>query len=121
MKRLSVVHAFMPAWLFQPGRAGITYTLGQFPALIFLAILLVSGGTAWAQVTTATFSGTVTDPTGAATPDATVTLTQDETGIVVTKVTGRDGDFQFDFLRVGTYTIILKPGDSSGTLRKGSN
>jgi outer membrane receptor protein involved in Fe transport len=89
MKRLSVIHAF-------------------FLGLIFLAILLVPGGTAWAQVTTATFSGTVTDPTGAATPDATVTLTQDETGIVVTKVTGRDGDFQFDFLKVGTYTINIE-------------
>jgi len=41
-------------------------------------------------------------------PDATVTLTQDETGAVSTKMTGRDGDFQFDFLRVGNYTINIE-------------
>ena len=76
--------------------------------MLLLASLLVFSGTGWAQVTTATFAGTVTDPTGAAAPDATVTLTQDETGIVVTKVTGRDGDFQFDFLRVGSYTIMIE-------------
>ncbi|HTM13181.1 MAG TPA: carboxypeptidase regulatory-like domain-containing protein, partial [Bryobacteraceae bacterium] len=81
--------------------------LARFLGLV-LVCLLVSRGTGWGQVTTATFSGTVTDPTGAAVPDATVTMTQDETGIVNTKVTGRDGDFQFDFLRVGTYTINIE-------------
>jgi len=76
--------------------------------LILLAALLVFSAIGSAQVTTATFSGTVTDPTGAAAPGATVTLTQEETGAVVTKVTGRDGDFQFDFLRVGSYTIMVE-------------
>lgn len=108
MKQLSIIDAFTPAWMFLPRRAEITDLLGRFLGLIFLAILLVSSGTGWAQVTTATFSGTVTDPTGAAVPDATVTLTQDETGTVTTKMTGRDGDFQFDFLRVGTYTINIE-------------
>jgi hypothetical protein len=75
---------------------------------MLLAGFLIFNGTTRAQVTTATFSGTVTDPTGAATPDATVTLTQDQTGIVTIKVTGHDGDFQFDFLRVGSYTITIQ-------------
>jgi hypothetical protein len=35
---------------------------------------------AWGQVTTATFYGTVTDPTGAVIPGATVTLLNEETG-----------------------------------------
>jgi hypothetical protein len=84
MQSLSNVRAFAPAWPIPTQRVGITYKSGRILGLILLASLLVSSGTGWAQVTTATFSGTVTDPTGAATPDATVTLTQDETGIVVT-------------------------------------
>ena len=108
MQRLSRVCAFSPACLIAPRRAAITYTSGRFLGFILLASLLVFSSLGWAQVTTATFAGTVTDPTGAAAPGATVTLTQDETGIVVTKVTGRDGDFEFDFLRVGTYTISIE-------------
>lgn len=101
MKQLCRIRTCTPASLIVHRGAVIT-------GLVLLASLLVFSGTGWAQVTTATFSGTVTDPTGAATPDATVTLTQDETGIVTTKVTGSDGDFQFDFLRVGTYTINIE-------------
>jgi outer membrane receptor protein involved in Fe transport len=107
MKRLSRIHEVTPVWLFASRRAEIPFMLARFLGLV-LVCLLVSRGTGWGQVTTATFSGTVTDPTGAAVPDATVTMTQDETGIVNTKVTGRDGDFQFDFLRVGTYTINIE-------------
>jgi len=86
----------------------MTHTSGKFLGFILLASLCVFSATGWAQVTTATFAGTVTDQTGAGTPDATVTLTQDETGIVITKTTGREGDFQFDFLRVGSYTIMIE-------------
>ena len=105
MKRL---YPFTPACPFARKRPEIASKFGRFLGLIFLASLLVSSGTGWAQVTTATFSGTVTDPTGAAVPDATVTLTQDETGAVNTKMTGHDGDFQFDFLQVGNYTINIE-------------
>ena len=83
--------------------------LGKFLGLVCLvSLLIVSAGSGWAQVTTATLSGTVTDPTGASTPGATVTLTHQETGTVISKVAGRDGDFQFDFLRVGTYNITIE-------------
>ena len=78
-------------------------------ALFFcLALLITFSVTSWAQVTTATLSGTVTDPTGASTPNAKVTVTHQETGTVATKTTGSDGEFQFDFLRVGTYNITIE-------------
>jgi hypothetical protein len=64
-----------------------------------------------AQVTTATIYGTVTDSTKATIPGVTVTLTQQETGTVTTKITTETGDFQFDFVRAGTYTLSLElPG-----------
>ncbi|MEO8050277.1 MAG: carboxypeptidase regulatory-like domain-containing protein, partial [Acidobacteriota bacterium] len=78
---------------------------GALGVLILASLLVLSSLSGWAQVTTATFSGTVADPTGAGVPGATVTMTNDQTGTVNTKVTGREGDFQFDFLQVGTYTI----------------
>jgi hypothetical protein len=64
-----------------------------------------------AQVTTATIYGTVVDSSKARIPGVTVNLTQQETGTVTTKITTETGDFQFDFVRTGTYTISMElPG-----------
>jgi outer membrane receptor protein involved in Fe transport len=80
----------------------------RFARVLLCAVVLVFSAIGWAQVTTATLGGTVTDPTGAITPGARVVVTQQETGAASTKVTGTDGEFQFDFLRVGTYTITIE-------------
>jgi hypothetical protein len=64
-----------------------------------------------AQVTTATIYGTVVDSTGARIPSATVTLTQQETGATTTKISTETGEFQFDFIRAGTYSLSIElPG-----------
>src|SRR6266404_5290221 len=92
-----------------PRGIGAGGVAGRFWGLFFCAcFLLVSSATSWAQVTTATLGGSVTDPTGAITPGARVTVTHQETGATSTKVAGADGDFQFDFLRVGTYNITIE-------------
>lgn len=80
--------------------------------LIFgISIFWVFTAAASAQVTTATIYGTVIDPTAARIPGAAVTITQQETGTVTAKVTSETGDFQFDFVRVGTYTLAIElPG-----------
>lgn len=79
-----------------------------YRSIFALAAVLVFGGIGMAQVITATLSGTVTDPTGASAPGAKITLTHQETGTVTTKIAGSDGDFQFDFLRVGSYSITIE-------------
>jgi outer membrane receptor protein involved in Fe transport len=61
-----------------------------------------------AQVTTAAFYGTVTDPTGAVIAGARVTLTNQGTAVTTSKTTGQDGTFVFDFLRVGTYRLRIE-------------
>src|SRR5690348_16924990 len=61
-----------------------------------------------AQVTTANFYGTLTDPTGAAIPSATVTLVHEDTGTVTTRRSDAAGEFGFDFLRVGSYTLRIE-------------
>ena len=68
--------------------------------------LLASPG--WAQVTTATVYGQVTDPSGAGVPGGAITLTHVQTGAVVTKIASETGDFQFDFLRTGTYRVVIE-------------
>jgi len=52
--------------------------------------------------------GTVADPTGAIVPGANVTLRHEQTGGTLSKLAGDGGDFQFDFLRVGAYTIQIE-------------
>jgi Carboxypeptidase regulatory-like domain/TonB dependent receptor len=64
-----------------------------------------------AQVTTATFYGTVTDSTGAVISGATVTLTHADTGAGSEKTTSATGVFVFDFMRVGAYKLRIEaPG-----------
>jgi outer membrane receptor protein involved in Fe transport len=61
-----------------------------------------------AQVTTATLYGLVTDASGAVVPGANVTLTNEQTGETLHKVSGTTGEFEFDFLRVGAYTLRIE-------------
>ena len=49
--------------------------------------------------------GTITDQTGAAVPDAKLTLTQTETGFVYNSVSNSTGGYTFPGLNVGTYTL----------------
>ncbi len=64
-----------------------------------------------AQVTTATLYGIVRDPTGALIPGAEVTITDEGIGAVKKTITSDAGEFVFDFLHVGSYTLKIEmPG-----------
>lgn len=76
--------------------------------LCVLGLLLALSVTGTAQVTTATLAGTVTDASDSRIPGATVTITQAQTGAVQSETTTASGDYQFDFLRPGTYTIAIE-------------
>ena len=76
--------------------------------LLCASIVMLAVTAAQAQVTTATFYGTVTDSSGALIPGATVTLLHAGTGITATKTTDETGNFVFDFLRVGSYTVTIE-------------
>ena len=63
------------------------------------------------QFTTASLSGTLLDPSGAAVPAATVTVQNSETGFTRTTKSGKGGDYLFPVLPVGEYTLtVVKPG-----------
>src|SRR5260370_37252076 len=72
-------------------------------SFLLLAYIGMTVATGLAQVTTATFYGTVTDQTGAVVPGASVTITSDETGAILTKTSDASGQFVFDFVHIGGY------------------
>jgi hypothetical protein len=64
---------------------------------------------AWAQgETTSAIIGQVTDTTGAVVPDATVTVTNQETGLKRTVKTDSGGRLNFPQLKPGTYTVRVE-------------
>ncbi len=81
----------------------------KLTSLCFLFSL--TGFPSLAQVTTATFHGIVTDSSGARLVGASVTFLHEGTAAVTKKSVDAAGEFTFDFLRVGNYTIRIEaPG-----------
>jgi hypothetical protein len=71
---------------------------------------------AWGQEVTASISGSVTDPSGAAVAGATVTATSQERGLTHTAVTNESGIYRIAQLPVGTYELkVEKPGFASAS------
>ncbi|MGE5207601.1 MAG: carboxypeptidase regulatory-like domain-containing protein [Chlamydiota bacterium] len=66
---------------------------------------LVSGGV----------TGTVTDPSGAVVPNATVSLKSDATGQTLSQSTTATGVFRFQFLNPGAYTLTVKAANFKST------
>jgi outer membrane receptor protein involved in Fe transport len=61
-----------------------------------------------AQIPQGAIQGNVTDPTGAAIPNASVTLHQDETGIERVSKATEAGVYSLNYLNSGTYRLIVK-------------
>jgi hypothetical protein len=74
-------------------------------AVIVVGLLFSPALQAQSKSTTASLSGTVTDPSGARVPKATVKLTNAELAIIRTATTSASGEFAFAFLPEGTYTL----------------
>jgi len=77
-----------------------------FTFSVFLSITI--SAFAQADVSSATVKGTVTDPEGAAVPNATVTAKSLDYGLTRTSATGSDGEFQIPALRPGLYEITVQ-------------
>jgi len=90
------------------GQCGRAIFKGWKRPLAFLALLTLFTSAAFAQLTTADILGTVTDPTGAVIPNATVTLTNLGTNQTRTVQSNGSGDYSFNLLPVGHYSITVK-------------
>ncbi len=83
-----------------------------YTVLCYAGFLLCNAPLALGQaVAVASINGQVTDPTGAAVANATVTMTETETGVQKTTVTDSTGHYSLPDLPVGPYRLEVKaPG-----------
>ena len=85
-----------------------SYCYAAIVRFLLCALILFAGVTAlplFAQEGDGTIQGTVTDQTGAIITGATVSATNVETGVVVTRTTNKAGDFNLAPLQAGHYTV----------------
>jgi Carboxypeptidase regulatory-like domain len=77
---------------------------------IFTAVLCIvtTALATWAQVDSATVTGTVRDSSGASLPNAVVTATEMNTGIKTTAKTSSDGNYVITPLKIGTYSVCAQ-------------
>ncbi len=75
-------------------------------AFLSTGLFLASPG--YAQVVTATLTGTVTDTSGATVPQANVTATETTTGVSRSTVTSANGVYTLPFLNPGTYRVDVE-------------
>src|SRR5262245_46369714 len=85
--------------------------------LALLALICVTG--AFAQRDLATLVGLVTDPSGGVVVNATVTITEVETGQVYTLTTGATGEFVRPALKPSIYSVTVKATGFKSAEQKG--
>ncbi len=86
--------------------------------LALLAVLALALPAA-AQFTTAALNGTITDPSGAAVPDAGVIMRNMETNFTQSTATGPAGSFAFPRLPVGRYALRVEKAGFSAYTQEG--
>src|SRR3989442_1499373 len=72
-----------------------------------------------AQIVNASLYGSVTDPSGAAIPDATITATNVATGVGIKSVTDAAGNYLFPSLPPATYNITVEKASFKTTMISG--
>ncbi len=77
--------------------------------ILLPAILLLASCAAFAQIDTGSIVGSVTDPSGAAIADATITVTNQATSVATTTASNKDGQYQVLALIPGTYSVASAP------------
>lgn len=78
----------------------------QFCLAVFAVLALTLS--AFAQVQNGQFSGTVTDPSGAALPNAKVTVIETSTNLTVSATTNASGNYTVKELPIGTYKLTAE-------------
>src|ERR1700739_1887846 len=72
----------------------------------FLAVALLAA-TGYAQTFRGAINGNVMDPSGAVVPNAQVKATEKATGVAHTSVTTSEGQFAFQDIPLGMYTVTV--------------
>ncbi|MGH7838207.1 MAG: carboxypeptidase regulatory-like domain-containing protein, partial [Candidatus Binataceae bacterium] len=88
-------------------------------ACAVLLLLALAAGTSWSQTFRGTILGTVTDSTGAAIVDATVTIRNVDTGLIRTTQTTADGSYFVPELPIGNYSVTVEKSGFTAAVTKG--
>src|SRR6202051_4638082 len=86
---------------------------------VVMAISLLGAGQAYAQVSGATLSGTVKDPSGAGIPNAQVTVTDMATGVAHSITTDSAGIYSAPNLLPASYEVSVTAPGFSRRVRRG--
>ena len=82
-----------------------------------LLCLLLAAPDAWAQIRSATITGTVTDATGAVVPNADIIVTETATNVSYPSKTDGEGLYTVPYLEAGDYAVtITKAGFEKSTV-----
>ncbi|MGO9242687.1 MAG: TonB-dependent receptor domain-containing protein [Bryobacteraceae bacterium] len=76
-----------------------------FAVCIGLCLII---GAVFAQVKSSAITGTVTDPSGALVPGASVTVQNEETNVAIETKTNAAGDYVVPYLPIGHYAVVVK-------------
>jgi hypothetical protein len=95
------------------------FSAGILSLVFGLGIIISSGGPAVAQQATALLTGSVKDASGAVVVGAKVTLKNANTNSARTQTTGKDGDFLFNLVPIGTYELTVEQTGFDKYVRKG--
>jgi hypothetical protein len=87
--------------------------------IVALCLIAVLSAAAYAQLTRGFISGTITDSTGAAVPNAKITVTEEATGIQHVGVTNQAGVYRFVALEPGVYTVVFEKNGFETTTLEG--
>src|SRR6266850_7094160 len=101
------------------GGCRLSSVRGLFYSALALGMALIFSMPAAAQRITGTLRGQVFDPSGAAVPDAQVTATNQETGVLVKITTTSAGTYSFPSLIPGVYKVEVEAKGFKNFLKTG--
>ena len=91
--------------------ANVAVSMGRWALFSLVAIVLLLGGSLWAQQITGGVAGTVKDDQGALVANASIKATNTDTGFSRSTVSDSGGEYTIQYLPVGSYTVSVEaPG-----------
>ncbi len=84
-----------------------------------LCFMVLAANPLSAQIDTGGITGTVTDSSGAIVPGATITLTNDATGVILSTKSTSTGTYSLTAIRPGTYTLRAEAAGFEAFVDKG--
>src|SRR5580698_3492187 len=94
--------------IYRVGRSGCAQAVAKTLGILSVVVLLLASPFLLsAQEITGRILGSVLDSSGAAVPNAQITITNQATGVARTTVSGGDGLYNVPQLSVGTYAVSV--------------